>query len=109
MLWEEVHEIFKEHKFPAILAGVFFLRQGVNLDGKVSKEEVQDLVVRAISWLKGDVVSVKGEAAAKLIADLRRGLFLYGGDPQHLAKIMPKKVRIEHDSNLYSGKRTLQV
>lgn len=92
VLWEEVHEMFKEHQFPGILAGVFFLRQAVNLNKKISKEEVQDLVVRAISWLKGDIVSVPEDSASKLTAGLRRALFLYGGDPQHLAKIMPQKV-----------------
>ncbi|GMH33206.1 hypothetical protein BSKO_01040 [Bryopsis sp. KO-2023] len=91
MLWEEVNEIFLEHEFPPVLAGVFFIQQGVNLLDKGCEEEVHDLLVRALGWLKGQYVEVNQPSVSKLIAELRRALFLMNGDPNHLQKILPNK------------------
>lgn len=91
MLWEEVDEILREHSYPPILAGIFFLQQCVSLREKNTNEENQALLLRSLSWVKEDTSSgSSGSGASKLVADVRRSLFLINGDSQELLKTYTK-------------------
>ncbi|XP_020677460.1 uncharacterized protein LOC110096041 isoform X3 [Dendrobium catenatum] len=95
-LWAHCHTLFVRYSFPALQAGLFFLRHADAIEKGIPARELHEMLLFALQWLSGYITQIPPVYPLHLLREIETRVWLLAVESEAQAKI-------EGDYNLPSS------
>lgn len=99
-LWSHCHTLFVRYSFPALQAGLFFLRHADAIEKEIPARELHEMLLFALQWLSGYITQIPPVYPLYLLREIETRVWLLAVESEAQAKT-------EGDYNLPSSIQNL--
>ncbi|KAK8969243.1 hypothetical protein KSP40_PGU005204 [Platanthera guangdongensis] len=102
-LWTHCHTLFVRYSFPAVQAGLFFLRHADAADKEIPARELHEMLLFALQWLSGYITQIHPVYPLYLLREIETRVWLLAVESEAQAKTESDYNRPSSIQNLVGG------